>query len=117
MKYLLLIYGDEKVRADSPREQQGRVRESTTSTRSGSEDQGLFLGGRRAGQPTDQATTVQVRDGQDRDHRRPVRGDEGAAGRLLRHRGGQPRPSDRGRRHDAPEPQYGTIEVRPIVDM
>src|SRR5436190_2221932 len=34
----------------------------------------------------------------DHDDGRTLRGDEGAAGRLLRHRGGQPRPRDRGGR-------------------
>ena len=44
---------------------------------------GLLVGVQRL-HSVESATSVRVRDGRDGDHRRPVRGDQGGTGRLLR---------------------------------
>jgi hypothetical protein len=62
MKYLLGIYGDEKVWDTFPPEQQGKEFAKYNEYSQWLRDQGLYVGG-DALAGTDQATTVQAHDG------------------------------------------------------
>ena len=62
MRYLLGIYGDEKVWDTFPPEQQGKESAKYNEYSQWLRDQGLYVGG-DALAGTDQATTVQSRDG------------------------------------------------------
>ena len=62
MKYILLIYDNEKVWADMPQEQQGQLFGEYMSFTEGIKKSGNYLSGNPL-QPVSTATTVRVRDG------------------------------------------------------
>ena len=110
MKVLALIYGDEAAwDALHARSSAGGPRPATAPSRAGAAAK-IVDGAELA--PTRTATTVRVRDGADRRHRRPVRRDEGSARRLLParlRRLSTRRPSSRRRSRRA---ATGAIELR-----
>ena len=84
MKYALLIYSDEAPDAYSKlseAEQNAIMREYFAISELPATLNGAQL------QPSATATTVRVDGGEHLDHRRPLRGDEGGARRLLSGRG------------------------------
>ena len=112
MKYLLTIYDDESMWSDA---QPGDVNQMMDGYRKFGEEvhgNGAFVAG-EALESVSTATTVRVQGRRARHHRRPVRGDEGAARRLLPARVQGPRRGDRVRGED-PGAQSGWIEVRPV---
>ena len=99
MKYLLTIYDDESMWSDA---QPGDVNQMMDGYRKFGEEvhgNGAFVAG-EALESISTATTVRVKDGERARHRRPVRGDEGAARRLLPARLQGPRRGDRVRGED-----------------
>ena len=80
-QYMLLVY-EEEVDRDGQVERERDLPVLMQMHRS-LREAGL-LGTARALRSTETATSVRVRDGADRDHRRPVRRDQGGPGRLLR---------------------------------
>ena len=92
MHYIILIYGDEKSFAMMANDPKAQEQMYAAYTRYGGDMQaaGVLRGGAEL-KPTHSATTVRVRNGKTRDHRRPVRRDQGAARRLLPDRRAQSR--------------------------
>ena len=94
MRYLLLIYGDETLWADSTPEEMAVTMAGHEAFSQATESEGILRGG-EALEPTAAATTVRVRDGDDA-HRRPLRRDaEQLGGFYIGVR--RPRPGGRGR--------------------
>ena len=103
MRYLLLIARDEsQCRAPRPNRAQAMMTEYADFRRTMAE-RGVLQGGERL-RSTSDATTVRVRNGEIAHHRRPLRRDQGAAGRLLPRRLQGPRRGHRGGREDPRRP-------------
>ena len=115
MKYVLLIYSDEDLRADLSPEQLGQVMEQYNGYSKWLEEQALFRAG-DALDLTDRATSVQVRDG------RTVTTD-GPFAETKEQLGGyyviDAENLDRAIEAAArcPGAQTGTIEIRPLIEM
>ena len=115
MKYLLGIYGDEKVWDTFPPEQQGKEFAKYTEYSQWLRDQGLYVGG-DALAGTDQATTVQSRDGKTTTTDGPyAETKEQLGGYYVIEADNLDRAIEAAER--CPGAAYGSIEVRPIVDM
>ena len=89
MRYLCLIYMDEKAQADMSEQQMGAVMEAYGKYVEEVEKAGAMLGG-EALQPTDTATTVQVRDGKTLTTDGPFAETKEQLGRLFHDRGQRP---------------------------
>ena len=115
MKYVLLIYSDEELRADLPEEQLGQMLGQYNEYSKWLEGQALFRAGDALDQ-TDRATSVQVRDG------RTVTTD-GPFAETKEQLGGyyviEAENLDRAIEAAArcPGAQIGTIEIRPLIEM
>ena len=114
MQYMLMIYDHEKAWPAMAEGERNADHRRVHGAHEGTEGHGHFIAG-DALQPTTTATTVRVRDGKTRYDRRPVRGDQGAARRLLPHRGEGPRRGAPRSRRASRGARFGSIEVRPIM--
>ena len=104
-QYLVLIYEDETAWANATEEDHAQALKDHTAF--ADEAGARFIGG-NALQPTHR--DLGPRDPRRSRHRRPVHGDQGGPGRLLRARGRRPGPGDRARQ--AVPASRGGVEVR-----
>ena len=100
MKYLCLIYNREQNLAGYSKEQWESLKDEYGAFTESIKTSGHHLGGEGL-EPTATARTVRVRERQDLDHRRAVRGDQGAARRVLPDRGAGPERRHPGRGEDS----------------
>ena len=115
MKYLLMIYSDEKVWAAFPPEQQQVEYKRYTEYSEWLGEQGLYVAG-DALASTEQATTVQLRDGKTATTDGPfAETKEQLGGYYIVEAENLDRAIEAAAR--CPGAEYGTIEVRPIVEM
>ena len=115
MKYLLLIYSEEKVRADFSPEQLGQVLEQYNEYSKWLDEQALFRAG-DALELTDRATSVQVRDGRTVTTDGPfAETKEQLGGYYVIEADNLDRAIEAAAR--CPGAQYGTMEIRPIRGM
>ncbi len=115
MKYLLMIYADEKVWASIPPEQQGLEYKKYLEYSQWLEEQGLLLGGEPL-EGTDHATTVRVRDGKTSTTDGPfAETKEQLGGYYLIEAENLDRAIEAAAR--CPGAEYGSMEVRPLLDM
>jgi hypothetical protein len=115
MKYVLLIYADEKAWAAIPPEQQGLEYQKYVEYSRWLEEQGLLVGG-DALEGTDHATTVRVRDGKTSTTDGPfAETKEQLGGYYLIEADDLDAAIDAAAR--CPGALYGSMEVRPLLDM
>jgi hypothetical protein len=115
MKYLLLIYSDEKTWATFPPEQQGQEYEKYNEYSQWLRDQGLYVAG-DALASTDQATTVRLRDGKTTTTDGPfAETKEQLGGYYMVEAENLDRAIEAAAR--CPGAEYGSMEIRPLLDM
>jgi hypothetical protein len=115
MKYLLGIYSDEKTWETFPPEQQGQEYAKYNDYSQWLRDQGLYVAG-DALAGTDQATTVRVRDGKTATTDGPfAETKEQLGGYYVIEADNLDRAIEAAAR--CPGALYGSMEVRPIMDM
>ena len=115
MRYMLLIYSKESEWTSLSDQGKGELYQQYMAFTDEIRKSGHYVAGDGL-EPTSTATTVRVRERQDRLDRRPVRGDAGAARRLLHRQGARPRRGD-GARGPHPGGPMGSIEIRPVMEM
>jgi hypothetical protein len=115
MRYLLGIYSDEKTWETFPPEQQGQEYAKYNDYSQWLRDQDLYVAG-DALAATDQATTVRVRDGKTTSTDGPfAETKEQLGGYYIIEADNLDRAIEAAAR--CPGALYGSMEVRPIVDM
>jgi hypothetical protein len=115
MRYLLGIYSDESVWATFPPEQQGQEYAKYNDYSQWLRDQGLYVAG-DALAATDQATTVRVRDGKTATTDGPfAETKEQLGGYYIIEADNLDRAIEAAAQ--CPGAAYGSMEVRPIVEM
>ena len=116
MRYLCLIYDDEKKVAAMPKSESNAFMGEYFAFTDGIKQSGHYLAG-EALQPVGDGHDRTGSKRQGRHDRRAVRRDEGAAWRLLHDRGARPQRRDPGRAAKIPSAKLGSVEVRPIVEF
>jgi hypothetical protein len=115
MKYLFLIYGDEKLEAAMPEEEMGKLFQAYGEYSRGLEERGVMRGGEPL-EPTSTASTVRIRDG-----KRLVT--DGPFAETKEQLGGfylvECKDLDEALELAAqiPSAVYGSVEVRPVMDV
>ena len=94
MQYLLMIHGDEAAMQQARKEDMAGMMAAYGAYTQAMKEAGVLRGGERL-HPSSTATVVRDAERQDPGAQRPLCRSQGAARRLLRHRGARPRRGDR----------------------
>ena len=113
MRYLCLIYDDEKTMGDDVEERIGCLHGRVLRLHRRTSGRAATTWPARRCSPVSTATTVRVRNGKVSTTDGPVRRDQGAAGRLLPHRSQGPERRHPGGLARSRRPASGSVEVRP----